>query len=72
MVEEGTEYIFEGIVEGTILTGKKGSNGFGYDPVFCPDGHTSTFAEMDLDIKNQISHRGRAFEKLVNHLMSGR
>lgn len=72
LVAEGKEYLFEGIAEGTILTEKKGSKGFGYDPVFCPDGFTSTFAEMDLNTKNKISHRGMAFEKLVNYLLNGR
>ena len=72
LVAEGKEWLFEGIVEGTILTEKWGNNGFGYDPVFCPAGFTSSFAEMDLDTKNKISHRGRAFEKLVSYLMTRR
>lgn len=58
------EYLFEGIVNGTIIENKKGSDGFGYDPIFIPRGKTQTFAEMDLSEKNKISHRGRAFEKL--------
>jgi len=70
LVTEGKESLFEGIAEGSILQERKGNNGFGYDPVFCPVGFTDSFAEMDLDTKNQISHRGMAFEKLVNYLMA--
>jgi XTP/dITP diphosphohydrolase len=65
---DGKETLFEGIAEGTILYEKKGRNGFGYDPVFCPKGSTCSFAEMDLETKNKISHRGIAFEKLVRFL----
>jgi len=64
LVIEGKEYLFEGIVTGTIITEKRGRKGFGYDPVFVPEGNTLTFAEMDLNEKNRISHRARAFEKL--------
>jgi len=70
LVAGGKEWFFDGIVEGTILREKRGKMGFGYDPVFCPAGFTSSFAEMDLDTKNKISHRGRAFEKLVSCLMT--
>lgn len=56
--------IFEGIVTGKIATEERGSEGFGYDPVFIPDGYTKTFAEIGLDIKNTLSHRSRAVEKL--------
>jgi len=70
LVTEGKESLFEGIAEGTILHERRGCNGFGYDPVFCPVGYTETFAGMDLDVKNQISHRARAFEKLMNYLMA--
>ena len=59
---------FEGIVNGTITTLEAGSEGFGYDPIFLPEDHDKTFAEMPLDIKNQISHRGRATQKLVDYL----
>ena len=59
------EHIFEGKVEGTIITDKHGVDGFGYDPVFLPDGYTQTFAEMPLSEKNKISHRARAFQKMV-------
>jgi XTP/dITP diphosphohydrolase len=68
LVIGGKEILFEGIAEGTILFQKKGKNGFGYDPVFCPIGSTCSFAEMDMDTKNKISHRGLAFEKLVHFL----
>jgi XTP/dITP diphosphohydrolase len=64
LIFEGKEYLFEGTVPGTIITEKRGIKGFGYDPVFIPEGKTLTFAQMDLDEKNQISHRARAFEKL--------
>ena len=62
---EGTEHQFEGIVRGQIATLKTGSEGFGYDPIFIPEGETRSFAEMTLDEKNQYSHRARAIEKLV-------
>jgi len=62
------EYLFEGIADGKIIREKRGREGFGYDPIFIPDGKTHTFAEMDLDEKNTISHRARAFEKLRQFL----
>ena len=64
LIFESKEYIFDGIVNGRIIYEKRGSRGFGYDPVFIPDGKSLTFAEMDLKEKNMISHRARAFEKL--------
>lgn len=64
----GTAHQFTGIVRGQITREKHGSEGFGYDPVFCPDGHEVTFAEMSAAAKNQISHRGRAFTQLVQFL----
>lgn len=64
LILKGTEYLFEGIVNGSIIDEKRGSQGFGYDPVFIPENRGLTFAEMDLDAKNRISHRARAFEKL--------
>ena len=62
------EYLFEGIVNGEILTGKHGHEGFGYDPIFRPDGYAESFAEMPLHAKNEISHRGRAVRKLYEFL----
>lgn len=66
------EYLFVGIVNGTIIYEKKGMNGFGYDPIFLPEGKTCTFAEMDLAEKNTVSHRARAFEKLKDFLLNNR
>jgi XTP/dITP diphosphohydrolase len=63
------EYLFEGIVNGTIIREKKGNEGFGYDPIFVAEGKTRTFAEMELSEKNSISHRARAFEKLREFLL---
>ena len=62
------EYLFEGIVNGTIRTEIKGEGGFGYDPIFQPEGYNITFAEMDLASKNKISHRARAIQKLIDFL----
>ena len=59
---------FEGKVEGCILTERYGEGGFGYDPIFMPDRYAVSFAEMPLDVKNQISHRGLAVKQLVNYL----
>lgn len=64
----GKEYLFEGMVDGTILQERRGERGFGYDPVFQPEGSSKSFAEMDLDVKNQISHRARAVAKLAEFL----
>ena len=64
----GQYHQFEGTVEGIIIDEKRGSNGFGYDPVFVPEGHTRTFAEMAMQEKSEMSHRGRAFAKLVAFL----
>jgi XTP/dITP diphosphohydrolase len=68
LVVEGTYHQFEGTVEGTIIDQKRGSNGFGYDPVFVPEGEKRTFAEMSMTEKSQLSHRARAFAKLVAFL----
>jgi XTP/dITP diphosphohydrolase len=62
------EYLFEGIAEGNIIRERRGGEGFGYDPVFIPEGKKLTFAEMELAEKNTISHRARAFEKLREFL----
>lgn len=64
----GVEFQFEGICNGTITYQPKGESGFGYDPVFVPDGDTRTFAEMDLAEKNRFSHRKKAMEKLISFL----
>jgi len=69
-IEPSGIHSFEGIVRGTILTEKKGSRGFGYDPVFQPEGHDRSFAEMSMDEKNNLSHRGRAVAKFISFLLS--
>jgi XTP/dITP diphosphohydrolase len=68
LILDGEEYLFEGIVEGRIAESEAGCGGFGYDPLFIPDGYDCTFAEMSAEEKNAISHRGRAVQKLVAFL----
>ncbi len=68
MVIDGLETQFEGIVNGEILEERRGTTGFGYDPVFKPEESSLSFAEMSLDEKNKISHRGRATQKLIEYL----
>ena len=68
LIMEGKEYLFEGIVKGAIIEEKRGGAGFGYDPIFDPEGYDQTFAELGNDIKNTISHRARAVEKLCKFL----
>lgn len=68
LIINGNEMLFEGIVDGEILHQPIGQLGFGYDPVFKPEGFSTSFAEMDLVLKNSISHRGKAFEKLIHYL----
>jgi len=68
LIWEGEEHVFEGVVEGTICDGTTGTGGFGYDPIFQPDGYDITFAEMSMEEKNKISHRARAMEKLISFL----
>ena len=68
LVMDGREYLFEGEVSGQITTEEHGTGGFGYDPVFVPDGYDRTFAELSADEKNAISHRGRAVKQLVEFL----
>jgi XTP/dITP diphosphohydrolase len=68
LVLDGEYFDFEGTVEGKIIEAVRGSEGFGYDPVFVPDGYDKTFAEMTGEEKNQISHRGKAIAKLVTYL----
>lgn len=70
LIIEGKEFLFEGIVKGTIAKEKAGDGGFGYDPIFIPDGFTQTFSQMGNDSKNHISHRALAVEKLFNYLNS--
>ncbi|WP_339738589.1 non-canonical purine NTP diphosphatase [uncultured Sunxiuqinia sp.] len=70
LVIDGKENQFEGFVEGEILREKRGTEGFGYDPIFQPDGISQSFAEMNSEQKNQLSHRGRAVQKLVRYLKS--
>lgn len=68
LVTEDSEMLFEGIINGTIITERRGKGGFGYDPVFVPDGYNQTFAEMPAELKNTISHRALATNKLVKYL----
>ena len=70
LIHDGKEILFEGLVKGTILKSKRGNNGFGYDPIFVPDGFNQTFAEMDLHEKNNISHRSIALRKLIHYLVN--
>jgi XTP/dITP diphosphohydrolase len=65
---EAQPVFFEGIIRGEIIAEKRGSSGFGYDPVFIPEGHSRTFAEMTLEEKNQLSHRAIAVKKLAEYL----
>ncbi|MDA8994258.1 RdgB/HAM1 family non-canonical purine NTP pyrophosphatase [Schleiferiaceae bacterium] len=68
LVLNDEEFLFEGTVNGEITTVQSGAKGFGYDPIFSPNGYDSTFAEMDAPTKNAISHRGLAIKKLVAFL----
>ncbi|HCC95560.1 MAG TPA: non-canonical purine NTP pyrophosphatase, RdgB/HAM1 family [Flavobacteriaceae bacterium] len=68
LILDGKEYFFEGRVNGTIATEIMGDNGFGYDPIFIPDGFSKSFAQMSPEEKNAISHRGKAVEKLNDFL----
>lgn len=68
LIEKGEEKLFEGIVRGEITREKRGNSGFGYDPVFQPEGFDVTFAEMGSDVKNKISHRARAVKALCDYL----
>lgn len=72
LVIDGNQIQFEGIVDGQILEEKRGKTGFGYDPIFKPEESHLSFAEMPMDEKNKISHRGRAIQKLVEYLMQFR
>jgi len=68
LILDGKKYFFEGIVNGKIIDEAKGKTGFGYDPIFVPDGYIETFAELGNDIKNKISHRAEAVNKLKHFL----
>ena len=68
LIIDGEEKLFNGIVKGNISTEKKGNSGFGYDPIFVPEGYSESFAQMGSEMKNSISHRYRATEQLGNYL----
>ena len=70
LIMDGKTYLFEGIVNGTITKVKQGNAGFGYDPIFMPEGYEHTFAELSEEIKNNISHRAIAIKKLCDFLNS--
>ena len=70
LILDGKEYKFEGTAEGHITDLRVGSQGFGYDPIFQPEGHEKTYAELDMDEKNAISHRGQAVRRLISFLTS--
>ncbi len=66
--DRGRDYVFEGVVKGTIAEEKRGDKGFGYDPIFIPDGYDKTFAELGVEEKNKISHRAKATEEFAEFL----
>ena len=68
LILNGVEYAFDGRCNGSIIYSKRGENGFGYDPVFVPDGYEETFAELGNAVKNKISHRAKAIERLIKFL----
>jgi len=68
LIKNGANYLFEGVIFGKLVTEPRGQNGFGYDPIFVPDGYDITFAEMDSAEKNRISHRAIAMQKLIAFL----
>ena len=68
LILEGEMHLFNGVLEGEIALHRSGSEGFGYDPIFIPDGYTKTLAEISLDEKNAISHRGKAMRALAEYL----
>ena len=69
LIQQGKVHEFEGIVNGNIISERRGGEGFGYDPIFQPEGYDQTFAEMGAETKNQISHRARATQKLADYLL---
>tara|TARA_B100000900_G_scaffold415698_2_gene446703 strand:- start:4550 stop:5128 length:579 start_codon:yes stop_codon:yes gene_type:complete len=68
LIYDRNEYFFEGIIKGKIIREAKGNNGFGYDPIFQPENYFLSFAQLDKEEKNKISHRAKAFRKLINFL----
>jgi len=68
LIIDGKDYLFEGIINGKIISEKTGTNGFGYDPIFVPNGYTETFAQLNSETKNAISHRGIALKKLIEFI----
>lgn len=68
LILNGQQYTFEGICNGTIIKEKRGEKGFGYDPIFIADGFTETFAQISLEEKNRVGHRGKAVQKLIDFL----
>lgn len=68
LIKNGANYLFEGVIFGKLINEPRGKNGFGYDPIFMPDGYDITFAEMDSSEKNRISHRAIAMQKLIAFL----
>lgn len=68
LILDGKQYLFEGVIKGEIIKEKRGNSGFGYDPIFVPEGYNQTFAELGNDIKNRISHRALAVNKLCDFL----
>lgn len=70
VLSENEVHCFEGVMPGSIAYEAKGTNGFGYDPIFLPDNHALTYAEMDINTKNTLSHRGQAFRKVIAYLES--
>ncbi len=72
LIQQGQVHEFEGIVNGQIIRERRGGEGFGYDPIFQPDGYDQTFAELGLDIKNHISHRARATAKLADFVLKNK
>jgi XTP/dITP diphosphohydrolase len=71
-ISENEHHFFEGVMYGKIISENRGNNGFGYDPIFIPDGFDRTYAEMTDEEKNSISHRGRAFEKVKQYLINNK
>ena len=69
LIIDGKDHLFEGIVKGVITKNRRGTSGFGYDPIFIPEGYTQTYAEMGNELKNKISHRALATNKLCNFLL---